>query len=112
MFNAISYIKELEKAGLSRDGAEIMMKCQIDMMNDHFATKQDIYRLESKFEKIHRELKAELKADIEAVRTELTLTINKVQIDINKDLGSKIHKTATLLGIYLSVFFGILFYLN
>lgn len=46
MFNALKYTQELEKAGFTREQAEVSMKLLIDIMNENFATKSDLKELE------------------------------------------------------------------
>ncbi len=61
MFNALKYTQELEKAGFTREQAEISMKLLIDIMNENFATKSDMKELELRLDsRIHSlELKTE-----------------------------------------------------
>jgi hypothetical protein len=45
MFNALKYTEELEKAGFTREQAEVSMKLLVETMNENFATKADFKEL-------------------------------------------------------------------
>ena len=71
MFNAISYTKDLKRAGFTEKQAEILMQCQIDVMNSHFATKEDISNLKGELKQDISNLRGELKQDISNFKGEL-----------------------------------------
>ena len=61
MFNALKYTEELEKAGFTREQAEVSMKLLVETMNENFATKSDFKELGWKIEKLETKLDSSLK---------------------------------------------------
>jgi hypothetical protein len=56
MFNALKYTQEMERAGFTREQAEVSMKVLIDVMNENFATKSDLKDLEVKVDSGFKEM--------------------------------------------------------
>ena len=46
--HALKYTQEMEKAGFSREQAEVGVRLLIDVMNENFATKSDLKETEFK----------------------------------------------------------------
>jgi hypothetical protein len=46
MFNALKYTQGLEKAGFSREQAEISTQMVVEVMNENFASKSDLKELQ------------------------------------------------------------------
>ena len=68
MFNAIKYTQELEKAGFTRQQAEVSLMLLIDAMNENFATKSDLktlgFELDTKIQSLENRIQTlELKMD-------------------------------------------------
>jgi hypothetical protein len=96
MFNAIKYTQELERAGFTREQAEVSVKLLIDSMNENLATKSDFSAL-----------KQELDMKIESTKLELRSEIRELEYKLTIKLGSMmalaIGVTATLVKILPSV---------
>jgi hypothetical protein len=85
MFNAIKYTQEMEQAGFSRAQADVSLKILIEVMNENFATKSDLFETE-----------ARLKAEIKAVETSVRELDYKLTIKLGLMLTAAVGITATL----------------
>ena len=99
MLNANSHAKELEKAGFTQQQAEIIMQCQVDMMNAHFASKADISNLKAEFKSDFHGLRTELKQDIASLDAKIENTKNEMIIKF----GGIVVTCTILLGIVLKL---------
>ena len=96
MFNALKYTQEMERAGFTREQAEVSMKVLIDVMNENFATKSDM-----------KELEVVLKADMKELDVGLRSAIRELDYRLTIKLGTMmtvaIGATATLFKLLQSV---------
>jgi DNA polymerase III delta prime subunit len=103
MFNALRYTQELEKAGFSRDQADVSMKVLMDVMNENFATKSDLKELEYSLRSDFAELKAEVKSDINGLKSEIKEMEYKLTIKLGVMTTISIGAMATLMKLFQSI---------
>ena len=65
-FDTHAFVKRLTQAGMDEQQAEALVECQVQLINDSLATKQDI---------------EEVKRDIEALRLETRQSIEKLRLE-------------------------------
>ena len=75
MFNALKYTQEMERAGFSREQAEVSMKVLIDVMNENFATKSDLKDLELEMKSGFKETNFRLESVIRELDYKLTIKL-------------------------------------
>jgi hypothetical protein len=75
MFNALKYTQEMERAGFSREQAEVSMKVLIDVMNENFATKSDLKDLELEMKAGFRETNLRFESAIRELDYKLTIKL-------------------------------------
>jgi hypothetical protein len=77
MFHSLKYAKILEEAGFTRQQAETSVKVLVEIMDDKFATKQDLKDLSQDLRHEMREMESRLtlifKQDSHALESRLTL---------------------------------------
>lgn len=56
MINTLKYAKKLEEVGVPRDQAEAHVQLMTEILEQEFATKSDIVRLENRFDRVESEL--------------------------------------------------------
>jgi predicted nucleic acid-binding Zn-ribbon protein len=103
MFNALKYTEELEKAGFTRQQAEVSMRLLIDIMNENFATKAD---LKSEMLAIRTELKDvewRLDSKIQAVGTK----IQSLDTKLDSSLKEMEYKLTIKLGTLMALSIGV-----
>ncbi len=74
MINAMRYSLYLEESGFSKDQATTMIKVLSEIMNDNFATSQDIHIA-----------KLEVKADFQAFKTEVHEEFSKFRSEMKEE---------------------------
>ena len=115
MFNALKYTQELEKAGFTREQAEISMKLLIDIMNENFATKSDLMemglRLESRIQNIDSRFPSldskfqALDSKIQNLESSLTYKMDSGFKELEYKLTIKL---ATIMGAMMTLAIGII----
>lgn len=77
-FNSLEYAHKLEKAGMSKELAEVQAQAQFEIIHtlveDHTVTKQDVKDLRQDIRDICRDIK-DLKHCIETVKKEVTIKL-------------------------------------
>ena len=87
-FDTHTFVKCLTRAGMDEQQAEALVKCQVQLINDSLATKQDIEEVKRDIEEVKRDIEEvkrdieEVKRDIEALRLETKKDIEEVKRDI------------------------------
>ena len=84
--NAIEYIRNLEAVGISREQAEVHARGLTDIMEEKFATKQDLYGVRDNLRGEIQRVKGDLKAEIQLVRSELKAEIQQVRNELTADI--------------------------
>jgi hypothetical protein len=81
------YVKRLEAIGISREQAELQVQVMADIVDNNYATKQDVkdFRTEVKFEfdKVRyelKELRTELKNDMQRLEDRLTIKLGSMMV--------------------------------
>lgn len=104
MFNALKYTEELEKAGFTRQQAEISVKVLIEVMNDNFATKSDLKDANLVLRADLREMETVLRSDMREMDASLRTEISRVETtlraeirDVESRLGNEIRDVETKL---------------
>jgi hypothetical protein len=102
MFNALRYTEELEKAGFSRDQAEVSMKVLIDVMNENFATKSDMKELELKLDSSVVRLESKIDSTVQKFESAIREMEYKITIKLGAMLTLAIGVTATIVKLIQS----------
>ncbi|MBL7663629.1 MAG: hypothetical protein JNM93_00735 [Bacteriovoracaceae bacterium] len=76
--NVFDYVEKLEKSGFTRNQAEASLQVLMDVMNQEFATKNDI-----------GEVKSHMKYEIDKLRQEMKHEFSQVRQEMNS-LGDKL----------------------
>ena len=93
-FDTHAFVKRLTQAGMDEQQAEALVECQVQLINDSLATKQDIEEVKRDIEEVKRDIEAlrletkkdiqEIKKDIEALRLETKKEIATLKTDMQK----------------------------
>ena len=93
-FDTHTFVKCLTRAGMDEQQAEALVECQVKLINDNLATKQDMEEVKRDIEEIKRDIEAlrlatkqdieEIKRDIEALRLETKKDIAALKTDMQK----------------------------
>ena len=86
-FDTHAFVKRLTQAGMDEQQAEALVECQVQLINDSLATKQDIEEVKRDIEALRLETKKdiqEIKKDIEALRLETKREIATLKTDMQK----------------------------
>lgn len=70
MIDTLSYTRDLMKAGLSEEQAELMVRSQFQMISNNVATKADLAELRNELKDIRIEIK-DIRSDMKDIRTDL-----------------------------------------
>ncbi len=94
MINAIVYVEELEKNGFSKGQASSAVKIWMKLMNQNFATKDDLniglLATRSELKEEIGAVRSELKEEIGAVRSELKEEIGALRLEFKSELRNEI----------------------
>ena len=77
-FDTHTFVKRLTQAGMDEQQAEALVECQVQLIDDSLATKQDI-------EEVKRDIEG-VKRDIEALRLATEQSIEKLRLETKKDI--------------------------
>lgn len=107
MFNALKYTQELEKAGFTREQAEVSMKLLIDIMNENFATKSDLKELELRLESKLHATESRLESRVHSLELKTESGFKELEYKLTIKLGTMmtlaIGVTATLVKLLPSI---------
>ena len=82
-FDTHTFVKHLTRAGMDEQQAEALVECQVQLINDNLATKQDMEEVKRDIEALRLETKkdiAALKTDMQKMELRLTLRLGSVII--------------------------------
>ena len=82
-FDTHTFVKCLTRAGMDEQQAEALVECQVRLINDSLATKQDIEEVKRDIEEVKRDIEAlrlATKQDIEALRLATEQSIEKLRL--------------------------------
>ena len=91
-FDTHAFVKCLTQAGMDEQQAEALVACQVQLINDSLATKQDIEEVKLDIEEVKRDIE-EVKLDIQAVKKDiaaLKTDMQKMELRLTLRLGSVI----------------------
>jgi hypothetical protein len=71
MFNSLKYVKILQEAGISREQAEIQVQLMNEIMDNTFATKQDL-----------KDVEVALRHDISLLKQEIALSEQRMTLQL------------------------------
>ena len=119
MFNAFEKVIELEKNGFTKKQSEALLKVSMDIMNQEFSTKHDLYAVKTDLKADLASVRSELKEEISSVRSELGSLRNELHSEVSSirsdlnALGDRLTirlgmMMATMMTIGLSAIFGML----
>ena len=80
-FDTHTFVKCLTRAGMDEQQAEALVECQVQLINDNLATKQDMEEVKRDIEEVKRDIE-EIKRDIEALRLATKQDIEEIKRDI------------------------------
>ena len=86
-FDTHTFVKCLTRAGMDEQQAEALVECQVRLINDSLATKQDIEEVKRDIEALRLATKQdieEVKRDIEALRLETKKDMAALKTDMQK----------------------------
>ena len=86
-FDTHTFVKCLTRAGMDEQLAEALVECQVQLINDNLATKQDMEEVKRDIEALRLATKQdieEVKRDIEALRLATEQDIEEVKRDIQE----------------------------
>lgn len=86
MFNTLRYARMLEEVGFSRDQSETSIKILVEIMDDKFATKEDI-----------RALEAKLVSGFERAATQTDFKISQLESKLTMRMGAMFAATIAIL---------------
>lgn len=111
MIDTLGYTKSLEKAGLSREQAEIFVRGQLQMISDNVVTKPDFLTMKADLQGMRSELQSEiqgLRGELQREVQDIRAGLDKLEIGFNlklqqmtNRLGVIVIGSATILGILL-----------
>ena len=87
-FDTHAFVKRLTQAGMDEQQAEALAECQVQLINDSLATKQDIEEVKRDIQEVKKDIEEvkkdiqEVKRDIEALRLETKKDIQEIKKDI------------------------------
>ena len=84
-FDTHTFVKRLTQAGMDEQQAEALVECQVQLIDDSLATKQDIEEVKRDIEEVKRDIE-EVKRDIEALRLATEQSIEKLRLETKKDI--------------------------
>ena len=97
-FDTHTFVKCLTRAGMDEQQAEALVECQVRLINDSLATKQDIEEVKRDIEEIKRDieevkrdieaLRLATKQDIEALRLATEQSIEALRLETKKDIAA------------------------
>jgi hypothetical protein len=114
MFNALRYTEELERAGFSRSQAETSVKMLIDLMNENFATKNDLGELGSDMNTMLIAIRSDmnameqsLRSDVNAMEQSLRSDMNAMEQSLRSDMRELEYKLTIKLGTLMTIAIGV-----
>lgn len=106
--NVFGYAEKLEKSGFTKSQAEASLQVLVEIMNQEFATKEDVRGLSHQLHVEVNSLRKELHSEISSLRNELHSEISLVRSDLDK-LGDKLTiRMGTMMIAGLTIMFGML----
>ena len=94
MFNALKYVKILEECGFTTEQATATIKILVEVMNDEFATNNNLKmaelairahmnKMETSIRAEIRELEVRIQAELKDIRHSITLLENRLTIKLS-----------------------------
>ncbi|MES2997721.1 MAG: coiled-coil domain-containing protein [Pseudomonadota bacterium] len=79
MFDTFQYVKELTKAGVQQEQAEVQVKLMVELINHTLCTRDDLERSEERLSLRIEDSRKDLELKVETVRKDLELKIESVR---------------------------------
>ncbi len=106
--NVFGYAEKLEKSGFTKSQAEASLQVLVEVMNQEFATKEDMRMLSQQVHSEVEVLRNEMHSEIGSLRNELRSEIALVRSDMDK-LGDKLTiRMGGMMMAGLTIMFGML----
>lgn len=96
--DTLKYAKMLEEAGVPRKQAEAHIETTNTMMNDYFASKDDLLAVEHRLEAQISSVRNELKTEIASVKNELKTEIASVKSELKQDMLTLKQELTVMMG--------------
>jgi uncharacterized protein YdcH (DUF465 family) len=100
MFNALKYSQELEQAGFTREEAEVSVKILIEVMNDNFATKADLFATKNELKAEIDRLENRMQSGFSEIKSEMRELEYKLTIKLGVMLSVAVGATATMMKLF------------
>ena len=81
-FDTHAFVKELTRAGMPEEQAEVLARSQAMLIDEKLATKQDLKELELRLKRDMKELEMRLKRDIQ----ELKRDMQEMEANLKRDM--------------------------
>ena len=92
-FDTHAFVKELTKAGMPEEQAEVLARSQATLIDEKLATKQDLKELELRLKRDMKELEAnltrdmqELKRDMKELEANLKRDMKELEMRLTRDM--------------------------
>ncbi len=85
-FDTHAFVKELTKAGMPEEQAEVLARSQATLIDEKLATKQDLKELELRLKRDMKELEVNLKRDMKELEMRLTRDMKELELRLKHDL--------------------------
>ena len=85
-FDTHAFVKELTRAGMPEEQAEVLARSQATLIDEKLATKQDLKELETRLVRDMKELEANLKRDMKELEMRLTRDMQEMELRLKHDL--------------------------
>jgi Tfp pilus assembly PilM family ATPase len=103
MFDTLTYVNKLKKAGLNQEIAEVQAQAQAELLREltenHFATKQDIKCLRDEIKSLENKLENKIVILQDKMENNITVLYNKLLIRMGSVTAIGIGLLATLITV-------------
>ena len=89
-FDTHAFVKELTRAGMPEEQAEVLARSQATLIDEKLATKQDLKELETRLVRDMKELEANLKRDMKELEMRLTRDMQEMELRLKHDLTMRL----------------------
>jgi len=101
MINALKYTKDLETVSFSRPQAEKVVNVLWEVMDQNFATKDDLLILKSEMRTEFAEFREEVKVDMANLRTDMKKMENSLILKLGAMMGTMFTLSLIIIGMML-----------
>lgn len=88
MFNALTYIKNLEATGLSREQAEAILESEIAVIEGKMVTKTEFGEFRNETRAEFNDVRSEMRAEFNDVRSEMRIEFANVRAEMRTEFAN------------------------